>query len=94
MSTPVYIFTCFSSIYTFSFFCQPPLLDRRSRSSLKFPISKQEKEFEEFTPWLQNKFEIKANRSWAMIILFHSYDERDAITEFFNLLEEFKNRPG
>jgi len=63
-----------------------------ARRLLKLPISKQEKDFEEFTPWLQKKFGIQANRSWAIIIFFHSYDERDAITEFFELLEEFKNR--
>lgn len=39
-----------------------------ARRSLKLPMSKQEQDFQEFTQWLQNKFEIKANRSWAMII--------------------------
>ena len=63
-----------------------------ARRLLKAPKGKQEIEFREFSGWLQKKFQIKAQRSWEMLILFHCYDERTAFDKFFELLEEFKNR--
>ncbi|GAA6617115.1 hypothetical protein NUACC26_029240 [Scytonema sp. NUACC26] len=52
----------------------------------------QEREFEEFQPWLQQRYGIKSNQSWAKIILFYSMDEHEALERFFELFEEYLNR--
>ncbi len=43
-----------------------------------------------FQEWIQKKFRIESSQSWANIILFFSQDERDALDNFFELLEEFR----
>ena len=43
-----------------------------------------------FQDWIQKKFSIETSQSWASIILFFSQDERDALNNFFELLEEFR----
>ncbi len=60
-----------------------------ARRQLNIPISAEEKAFQQFQPWLQEKFALKTSQSWSQIILFHSTDERDAFERFFGLVEEF-----
>lgn len=43
----------------------------------------------EFQEWIQSKYNIKASKSWASIILFYSQDEHDALDKFFELWDEF-----
>lgn len=56
-----------------------------------FPIA-QEREFEGFQSWIEEKYGIKSGQSWAKISLFFSMDEQEAIERFFELFEEFLNR--
>jgi hypothetical protein len=52
-------------------------------------------EFEDFLEWIRSVYKIKTNQSWAMLILFHSIDEKDALDRFFQLFEEFmKTKSG
>lgn len=48
--------------------------------------TEEELRFEEFLQWIRKLYEVESNQSWAMIILFNSYDERDALDRLFNLL--------
>ncbi len=52
----------------------------------------QEKEFEGFQSWVEEKYGIKSNQSWAKVILFYSMDEPEALERFFELFEEDLNR--
>ncbi len=54
--------------------------------------TKQEREFEGFQPWIQERYEIKSNQSWAKVILFLSIDEHEALERFFELFEEYLNQ--
>lgn len=54
--------------------------------------TEQEKEFEGFQSWIQEKYDIKSGQSWAKIILFYSVDEYEALEKFFELYEEYLNR--
>jgi Trp operon repressor len=60
-----------------------------ARQLLNLPATEQEREFDNFSEWLQKKYEINTRQSWAMLILFNSHDERDALDNFFELFEEF-----
>lgn len=46
---------------------------------------------DEFQEWIQNKYHVKASKSWATIILESSTNETEAFYKFFELLEEFRN---
>lgn len=64
-----------------------------ARIALNLPPTIQEEEFTEFTIWIrEEKYKIKSTQSWAKIIFFYSQDERDALDNFFKLLEKFKNQ--
>lgn len=65
-----------------------------ARRQLNIPLSNEEKEFQYFQTWLQEKFGVKTSQSWSQIILFYSADERDAFERFFNLLQEFGQHKG
>ena len=52
----------------------------------------EEKEFEGFQKWVQEKYEIKSGQSWAKIILFYSIDDYEALQRFFELYEEYQNQ--
>ena len=54
--------------------------------------TEQEKEFEGFQSWIQEKYDIKLGQSWAKIILFYSVDEYEALEKFFELFEEYLDR--
>jgi hypothetical protein len=60
-----------------------------ARRESKLPLSPQEREFQGFQPWLQDRLGIKTSQSWSQLILFHSTDERDAFERFFRLFDEF-----
>lgn len=59
---------------------------------MKIDLSDQEKDFFEFQPWVQKKYQISTEASWAKIILLFAGDEERAFEVFFQLLEEFKSR--
>lgn len=42
-----------------------------------------------FQDWLQKKYKIDSNQSWAQIILFYSMDEYSALDHFFKLFSDF-----
>ncbi|RUS99299.1 hypothetical protein DSM106972_077410 [Dulcicalothrix desertica PCC 7102] len=48
--------------------------------------------YKNFQPWLQQKLEVKTVNSWDKIILLYSVDEKEGITYFFQLLDEFLKR--
>lgn len=63
-----------------------------ARREVGVPPTEPEREFSGFQSWIQEKYEIKSNQSWAKIILFFSMDEHEALERFFELYEEYKNR--
>ena len=56
------------------------------------PLSEQEKDFENFHQWLEERLRAKTNLSWAKIIAFRSSNEIEATKLFFKLFDEFVNR--
>ncbi|MGL5061222.1 MAG: hypothetical protein ACRC62_14715 [Microcoleus sp.] len=62
-----------------------------ARRQLGIPLTEQEKQFEDFQEWIENRFNQADTQSWSRIILFYSEDEADALNRFFELFEEFKN---
>ena len=63
-----------------------------ARREVDVEPTKAEGEFEGFQSWIQEKYGIKSNQSWAKIILFYSMDETEALERFFELYEEYFNR--
>ena len=62
-----------------------------ARAELGLPVTEQEKEFDGFQDWIQERFKIRSSHGWDSIILFYSIDERDALDKFFDLFEKFRN---
>ncbi len=62
-----------------------------ARQDLGFSLTEQERHFEKFQEWIQERFEIKSDHGWDSTILFYSADEKDALNHFFELLERFCN---
>lgn len=60
-----------------------------SRQEQELELTAEEKEFEQFQSWIQQRFNITTSASWAKIILLHSADERSGFDLFFKLLAEF-----
>ncbi|ASC69750.1 hypothetical protein XM38_006790 [Halomicronema hongdechloris C2206] len=60
-----------------------------SRQEQGLEITAEEKEFEKFQTWIQQRFKISATVSWAQIILLHAADERSGFELFFELFSEF-----
>lgn len=60
-----------------------------SRQEQGLPLTIEEKVFEQFQPWIQQRFNISASVSWAKIILLYSADERTGFELFFELWDEF-----
>ncbi|WP_298914238.1 hypothetical protein [uncultured Nostoc sp.] len=54
--------------------------------------TEQEREFEGFQSWIEEKYGINSGQSWSKIILFYSVDEHEALEKFFELFEEYLNR--
>jgi hypothetical protein len=61
-----------------------------ARADLAIALTGQEKEFGKFQNWIQKRFNITSTHGWDSIILFYSADERDALNNFFELFEEFR----
>jgi len=61
-----------------------------SHAQLNISLSEEEAEFQEFQPWLQERFGVKTSASWARIILLYAINEEEGFNTFFDLLEEFK----
>ncbi|MEG3439172.1 hypothetical protein V0288_18745 [Pannus brasiliensis CCIBt3594] len=53
------------------------------------PVSTEERIFEGFQEWIEEKFDRASTQHWSRIILFSSEDERDALETFFELFDEF-----
>ncbi len=51
--------------------------------------TEQKEEFNQFTDWIGQKFNINSAQSWDKIILFFSEDEKVALDRFFELFNEF-----
>ncbi|MBW4572390.1 MAG: hypothetical protein KME31_31710 [Tolypothrix carrinoi HA7290-LM1] len=64
----------------------------QARTEVGLDPTDEEIEFEGFQKWVQEKYEIKSNQSWAKIILFFSMDEHEALERFFELYEEYQNQ--
>lgn len=62
-----------------------------AREDLGLPQTEQEREFNGFQEWIQERFNITSSHGWDSIILFYSADERDALDKFFELFEKFRN---
>jgi len=60
-----------------------------ARRQLGIPLTEEEKKFEDFQEWIENRFNQADTQSWSRIILFYSEDEADALKRFFDLFEEF-----
>lgn len=54
------------------------------------PTEEELKFYGDFQPWLQEKFNIRTNNSWAALIQFHSINQKEAFDRFFDLLKEFR----
>lgn len=63
-----------------------------ARREVNIPPTEQERKFEGFQEWIEEKYRIKSGQSWAKIILFYSMDEQEALERFFELFEEYLNR--
>jgi hypothetical protein len=64
---------------------------RSARADLGLPLTEQEKAFNEFQAWIQQRFKITSSQGWDRIILFHSTDERSALDLFFELFDHFQS---
>ncbi|MBW4635363.1 MAG: hypothetical protein KME30_26765 [Iphinoe sp. HA4291-MV1] len=62
-----------------------------ARQDLGLSLTEQERQFEKFQEWIQERFEMKSSHGWDSIILFYSADEKDALNNFFELFERFCN---
>ena len=62
-----------------------------SRQDIGLPLTEQERKFDDFQEWIQERFKITSSHGWESIILFYSADERDALDNFFKLFEQFLN---
>lgn len=60
-----------------------------ARREVGLAPTEQEREFEGFQKWVQEKYGITSGQSWAKIILFHSIDEQEALEKFFELFAEY-----
>ena len=60
-----------------------------AKKELALPLTPEEEHFTHFQDWLQIKFQIQSNQSWAKIILFYTTDEAQALDRFFDLWQEF-----
>lgn len=62
-----------------------------SRQEQGIDMTAEEETFEQFQPWIQQRFNVSDSISWAKIILLHSVDERAGFELFFQLWTEFIN---
>jgi len=48
-------------------------------------------DMENFQNWIQKKYNVSTSHSWCDIILFYSQDESDALINFFDEFDKWKN---
>ncbi|MBW4612450.1 MAG: hypothetical protein KME21_04075 [Desmonostoc vinosum HA7617-LM4] len=64
-----------------------------ARQELGIELTQAEIEFyDEFQPWLQERYNISISASWAKIIEFYTGSDERAFHRFFELLDEFWGR--
>lgn len=64
-----------------------------ARSELGIELTEEEEDFfGEFQPWLQEKFGISTQSSWAKMIMLYFHEEKQGFDYFFKLLDEFRQR--
>lgn len=64
-----------------------------ARNELGVELTEEEERFyEEFQPWLQNKLGVKSVTSWSKLIMLSCHDEKTGFEKFFELLNEFRLR--
>ena len=64
-----------------------------ARGELGVVLTEEEERFyEEFQPWLQNKLGVRSVTSWAKLIMLSCHDEKTGFEKFFELLDEFRHR--
>ncbi|MEC4818115.1 MAG: hypothetical protein SAK29_33315 [Scytonema sp. PMC 1069.18] len=63
-----------------------------AKREVGLPPTEQEQNFDGFQSWVQERYGVKSNQSWAKIILFYSTDEQEALERFFELFEEYLNQ--
>jgi hypothetical protein len=56
---------------------------------VNIPVSEQERQFEQFQEWIEQRYNQPATQHWTKIILFYAEDEADALARFFELFNEF-----
>jgi hypothetical protein len=66
---------------------------KTARRELKIELTEEEEDFlGEFQPWLQEKFGISTQSSWAKMIMLYFHDEKQGFDYFFKLVDEFRQR--
>ncbi|EKU98365.1 hypothetical protein Lepto7375DRAFT_7648 [Leptolyngbya sp. PCC 7375] len=60
-----------------------------ARQEQGLAITVEEEVFEQFQPWVQERFGVRASVSWAKIVLLHAVDERGGFELFYELWDEF-----
>lgn len=60
-----------------------------ARRQSDLPLSEQEREFDRFQTWIEQRFGQLDTQSWTKIILFYAEDETQALELFFELFDEF-----
>lgn len=61
-----------------------------ARSEMGLELTEQEQRFyDEFQPWLQQKLGIRSMASWAKLIMLSCPDEKTGFEYFFQLFDEF-----
>jgi hypothetical protein len=61
-----------------------------ARRDLDIALTDQEEAFQVFLQWMRQTFHVETGQLWASIVLAHAIDERDAVTLFFQLWDEFR----
>jgi hypothetical protein len=63
---------------------------KTARRELGIEPNEAEKQFyQEFSEFVQNKYQIKTANSWAKIIMLSCQDEKEGFRMFFDLLDDF-----
>ena len=66
-----------------------------ARSEMGQELSDSEEYFyDNFQPWLQEKFGVRSVTSWAKLIMLSCHDEQTGFEQFFRLLDEFMTQAG
>ena len=64
-----------------------------ARTHLNIELTQPEERFyDEFQPWLQEKLGITSVASWAKLIMLSCHDEKTGFEQFFHLLDAFSQQ--